>query len=342
MVLHVPDPVDRADAGRGDAGRADAGRGAGERLRAWRPAVPGVAEALQARFVRHAYPAHTHQVWTLLVVDAGAIRFDLERREHGAVPARVTLLPPHVAHTGRAGTAAGFAKRVVYLEPSVLGEELTPAAVGSPDLVDPLLRRRVGQLHAALAAQGEELEAESRLALVAERLREHLGQERAVPTPPSRGLAADLRDLLDAHLAEALTLRDAGRLLHAHPDHLVRAFTAAFALPPHRYVIGRRVEAARRRLLAGEAPAAVAVATGFHDQAHLTRHFARTLGTTPARYAASAGITSYGPASSTGAQPAIAPRAPAPSAGSSPTSGGPPPGSSSAPCAPTRSGTGRP
>jgi transcriptional regulator GlxA family with amidase domain len=30
--------------------------------------------------------------------------------------------------------------------------------------------------------------------------------------------------------------------------------------------------------------AEVAVATRFHDQAHLTRHFSRPLGTTPGRY----------------------------------------------------------
>jgi AraC-like DNA-binding protein len=54
---------------------------------------------------------------------------------------------------------------------------------------------------------------------------------------------------------------------------------------PHAYVIGRRIEAARRRLLRGDRPADVAVAVGFHDQAHLTRHFKRHTSVTPARYA---------------------------------------------------------
>jgi AraC-like DNA-binding protein len=99
-------------------------------------------------------------------------------------------------------------------------------------------------------------------------------------------VAHDLRDLLDSRVRDGLTLREAGELLHAHPDHLVRAFTAAFGLPPHRYLTGRRLDAARTRLLAGEPPAAVASAVGFHDQAHLTRHFRRLLGSTPGRYAA--------------------------------------------------------
>ena len=41
-------------------------------------------------------------------------------------------------------------------------------------------------------------------------------------------------------------------------------------------------------LLAGHRPAEVAVEVGFHDQAHLTRHFKRMLGVTPGAYAASA------------------------------------------------------
>jgi AraC-like DNA-binding protein len=242
--------------------------------------VPGIVEVFHARFTDHAYPEHAHDTWALLVVDEGAIRYDLDRHEHGALRPGVTLLPPHVAHTGRPATADGFRKRVLYLDTDVLDERLTGAAVAHPSLSDDLLRVRVAQLHDSL---GELLAAESRLALVGDRLRIHLGG--ADPAPPPDRLAADLRDLLDAHLVVGLTLRAAGDVLHAHPAHLVRRFTAAFGLPPHRYLTGRRVEAARGRLLAGQPIADVAVAVGFHDQAHLHRHFARLVGTTPARFA---------------------------------------------------------
>ena len=73
------------------------------------------------------------------------------------------------------------------------------------------------------------------------------------------------------------------------PAHLVRCFSTTFGIAPHRYLIGRRIDAARRKLLDGEPAARVAVEVGFHDQAHLTRHFRRYVGTTPARYASLAG-----------------------------------------------------
>lgn len=257
---------------------------AGATVRAWRPDVPGLAEVFHARFTHHAYPAHTHTAWTLLIVDDGAIRFDLDRHHHGAAGSAVTLLPPHVPHDGRAATPAGFGKRVLYLDPGLLGDDLIGAAVDHPTFADRQLRLRVHQLHRALERPGDALEAESRLALIGARIAARLSPAAASGRQPA-GLAGRLRELLDANVADGVTLRAAAAELHAHPTHLVRSFTAAFGLPPHRYLTGRRVELARRLLLAGQRPADVATAAGFYDQAHLTRQFRRYLGVSPGAYA---------------------------------------------------------
>ncbi|MEO3741879.1 AraC family transcriptional regulator [Plantactinospora sp. B5E13] len=266
------------------------------RVAAWRPAVAGVAEVFHADFVDHAYPAHTHDAWTLLIVDDGAIRYDLDRTEHGTVGAEVTLLPPHVAHDGRSATRHGFRKRVLYLDTSVLGEELIGAAVETPSLSDPQLRDRIHRLHRALVHPGDAFEAESRLAFVRERLSGHLRTRPGGGPPAPSGsatvatgqLAGRLRGLLDARLTTGITLVEAAATLAAHPTHLVRSFTRRYGLPPHRYLTGRRIDLARRLLLAGMPPAEVAVSAGFYDQAHLTRHFRRYLGVGPARFAAGA------------------------------------------------------
>ncbi|WP_432158297.1 AraC family transcriptional regulator [Streptomyces sp. bgisy153] len=257
-----------------------------QEVTAWRPRVPGVTEVFHARFTEHAYPMHVHDAWTLLIVDAGAVRYDLDRHEHGTPHDTVTLLPPHVPHNGSPATPDGFRKRVVYLDTGVLGEHLVGAAVDRPDLRDPLLRRRVGQLHTALARPGGELEAESRLTLVAERLRDSLRPARRTTPPRDPVLARRLRELLDARVRDGITLAEAARLVHAHPAHLVRAFSAAYGIPPHQYLTSRRVDLARRCLLDGLPPGEVATAAGFYDQAHLTRHFRKVVGVTPGRYRA--------------------------------------------------------
>jgi AraC-like DNA-binding protein len=259
---------------------------AGERVSAWRPAVPGVGEVLHAHFTEHAYPAHTHAYWTVLLVDTGGVSYELERTPRDAPPRSLTLLPPDVPHNGRAAVADGFDKRVVYLDERWLSLDLVGAAVREPTLLDDQLVGAVGRLHRVLASPGDELEAESQLAVISERMAQHLDssaeprQARAEPR-----LARQVRDLLDRDLTAVPTLESLSLTLDAHATQLIRAFGREYGLPPHRYVTGRRIDRARGLLLDGVPPAEAAALVGFYDQAHLTRHFRATLGVTPGAYA---------------------------------------------------------
>jgi AraC-like DNA-binding protein len=256
-------------------------------IRAWRPPVAGVAEVLHAHFPSHAYPTHTHDTWTVLMVDTGVVRFDLDRHEHGALPRHVMLLPPGVPHDGRSVTGDGFRKRVVYLEQDLIGVDRIGAAVDHPDWADGDLLGRVDRLHRAFDHPGDVFEAESGVALVADGIRQRLAGAPDVARRDA-ALARRLRDLLDDHVVEGVVLADLARDLGAHPSHLIRAFGQEYGIAPHRYLTGRRLDRARRLLLEGVAPAQAAPLAGFYDQAHLTRHFRRFLGITPAAYARSA------------------------------------------------------
>jgi AraC-like DNA-binding protein len=258
------------------------------RVRAWRPEVPGVVEVFHAHMTSHVYPMHTHESWTLLIIDDGMVRYDLHRHEHGALDQVVTLLPPQVPHNGRAATPAGFRKRVAYLDLAQLPASLIGKAADRPLLRDPALRHHIHQLHQVLDVPGEEFEAENRLAFITERLRTHLTPNRPAAAPGTSTMAHDLRDLIDARFREKVTLRDAANAIHAHPAHLVRMFSREFEISPHQYLTSRRVDLARGLLLAGMAPGAAAAEAGFYDQSHLSRHFTRALGVAPGRYAGSA------------------------------------------------------
>jgi AraC family transcriptional regulator len=74
--------------------------------------------------------------------------------------------------------------------------------------------------------------------------------------------------------------------------HFARQFRAATGLPPHQYVIARRVERARQLLEAGThlSLAEVAAHVGFSDQSQLGHHFKRLLGVTPGQLRRSARI----------------------------------------------------
>lgn len=254
-------------------------------IRAWKPRLAGVREVFHARFADHAYPPHVHDVWTLFIVDDGAIRYDLHRRHGGAEPPMVSILPPYVVHDGRGATSQGFRERVLYLETSVLDERLIGPAVDGPVIPGPGLREQVSALHDALTCADRELEAETRLAFVVARIAASFGEPVPDRSFAANGDQADhLRAFLDAHLFERVTIASAAAAIGAAPTQLARSFSAVFGIPPHAYVLGRRLEAARERILGGQALADVATEVGFCDQAHFSRRFTRHMGTTPGRF----------------------------------------------------------
>ena len=211
--------------------------------------------------------------------------YDLEPTHHDADRAGVTILPPHVAHDGRAATAQGFRKRVVYLE----SHWLPPASVGStvrnPTLADPQLVAAVSAQHGTLLLR-DDLEAETRLAAVHGRVIDHLlpsaptplnGRDQAwrgiphgaVSSPERTRIARRVREVLDADLVSPPSLASLAADLDVGASAVVRAFGLEFGLPPHRYLSGRRIDRARTLLLAGVPVADVAAEVGFHDQPHL-------------------------------------------------------------------------
>jgi AraC-like DNA-binding protein len=288
----------------------DGGRAGSCHVEAWVPPVPGITEVFHARMTGWAYPPHCHDTWAVLIVDAGAIGYTLDRRRAAADGETVTILPPGVVHDGRpAPGQRGFRKRELYLPLTFLPAALVGPAVDHTAIRDARLRQALAALHDCLASEGrpaawladhtEQLGVQARLEFVAERIAAHLGHWPPRREPEPR-LAGQLRDLLDEHLAEPVTLEAAAAQLGRSVPHLVRSFTREFGVSPHAYLIGRRVDAARHALLQGARPADVAADLGFYDQAHFTRHFKRHLAVTPARFA-------RGPGRPAGARPGCRP-----------------------------------
>ena len=82
------------------------------------------------------------------------------------------------------------------------------------------------------------------------------------------------------------TLEQMAGVVHLSPYHFARQFKATTGLPPHQYVIARRVERAQHLLRAdGELGLAdVALRAGFSDQSKFSFHFKRMVGITPRRF----------------------------------------------------------
>jgi len=268
---------------------------ASEVARYWRHAgVPGV-DLLRARYVTHRYTRHAHETFTFALIEEGIEEFSYGGTLLRAGPGGVALLNPDMVHTGQAGTPAGWAYRVLYPDPGLVGGVAADLGWqrGTPSFPETVVydagsARLLRAAHVA-AEHGDALASASLLrAALAGLLRAHArpGGRAGAERGPYRSPAAvrTVRDLLAGRLADPPSLDDLARESGMSPFALVRAFRAETGLPPHAYVNHLRVRLARRLLDGGVAPADVAAAAGFADQAHLTRHFKRVVGVPPRAY----------------------------------------------------------
>lgn len=98
-------------------------------------------------------------------------------------------------------------------------------------------------------------------------------------TPRQRRRA---EELLDQRLHGGVTLSELAAACDLSVRHFARAFQQSTGVPPHRWLIERRIEKARDLLVGSRLSLReVATACGFADQSHFTRTFTRATGASP-------------------------------------------------------------
>jgi len=106
--------------------------------------------------------------------------------------------------------------------------------------------------------------------------------ERKYPGGLSKAALRRVTDYIEDNLARNPTLAEICSMTHMSPFHFSRMFKLSIGLPPHQYVIRRRVERAKGLLMNTDLPLhEVACLSGFSDQSYLAKHTRRFLGAAP-------------------------------------------------------------
>jgi AraC-like DNA-binding protein len=90
------------------------------------------------------------------------------------------------------------------------------------------------------------------------------------------------KELMNSRLEEDISLAELASECRLSRSYFARAFKQTTGEAPHRWLMRRRVETAKRMLLQSDLPLSeIALAVGFADQSHLTKVFSRAVGATP-------------------------------------------------------------
>ncbi len=190
------------------------------------------------------------------------------------------IIAPGVVHACRPAGTTGHAYLVLAVDPALLADA-GPGPASPPPEPRAFDDRNAAALLIALdeaVSLGRENALPLLLAL-ARRL-----DIRAAPPPRPHPATLLAMAAIDAAPQEAHTLAGLSRLAGVSPFHLERLFLRDLGVPIGEYALARRVALAAARIEAGEPLAEAALAAGFYDQSHLTRHFRRRMGVTPGSY----------------------------------------------------------
>jgi AraC family transcriptional regulator len=191
---------------------------------------------------------------------------------------------------------------LLRLTPSLLKEAADAMGIGSLDadlapsihIRDPQIER-IGWMMQAEdhdAYPGGRLFTDSLASALAARLLSLQARHGAVASKPGRALPAwrlrNVIEYIEAHLDEDLTLAELATVAGFSLSHFKPLFRQAVGLPVHRFVLERRVERARMRLLeGGRSLTEIALEAGFSHPSHMARCMRRVLGLSPSQIAMS-------------------------------------------------------
>ncbi|MGU3399491.1 AraC family ligand binding domain-containing protein [Brucellaceae bacterium D45D] len=270
-----------------------------EHARFWRDMRFHDMECMKATFITHRFETHSHDSFSIGAIEEGCQFGMIGGEGEHTGPGSLYLINPGEPHDGRPGGRDGYRYRMVYPDMAVFGdmmEELTGRVFhGTPSFGRQLVRD--GQLSSAFlnahtrledgssALQGEE----TMFTVLCAMFMRH-GHSVAVSAVGREPVGVRrARDYIFDHFSEEITLNALADVSGLSRAHLIRAFRKYYFITPHAFQTDLRVRHARHllrdeRSFGDMTLADVALACGFADQAHLTRHFKARTGVTPAKF----------------------------------------------------------
>lgn len=147
--------------------------------------------------------------------------------------------------------------------------------------IDPLVAQLAVNIHAAGKEDTSRLYRDTLGAALAAQLGQIMSGAPVEQAGPEQRVAR-ATDYLEAHLAEDISLDDLAAAAAMSRFHFARVFRRSTSLPPHAYLVARRMERAKDLLRSSKLPIAeIAWRVGYANPAKFAAQFRKLTGSTP-------------------------------------------------------------
>ncbi len=254
-------------------------------------------EVMRAWYHTQAFARHTHPYFTLGIIRRGLGTLWAAGVTKTFRRGDILFIPPEEVHTGGTDARGGVLSYTALHIPAdlvAIAGDTQPSAVpakgfGITILRDPALATELRRIDAAVEAGTGAAAVESGITSAIDLFVRRYARKPLTEGRRGRGIPQfvhDVRIAIEDCFADnsRTSLTSLAASAGVSVFHLVREFKRASGLSPHQYLIQTRVRRAAEMLTRGARISDAAATVGFVDQSHLTTHFRKHVGLTPASW----------------------------------------------------------
>lgn len=252
----------------------------------------GGLEYLTAEYRTQDFPRHVHKQFLIGFIESGVHDVWCRGAWWHATSGTVATFAPDEPHFGGAGVENGWRQTMFYVPADLVCEVLQDESdrwrfgwdFRAPFHHNPKTAAQLKHLWRLLELEASTFEVEEALHEVLGHIFSTHSRFRSRPVAAAPRALERVREYIHTRADTSIQLNVLADIAGQSKRQLIAGFRRHYGMSPSRYCTQIRVERAQSLLNAGASIADVAVAAGFADQSHLTRHFRAVLGVTPARY----------------------------------------------------------
>jgi AraC-like DNA-binding protein len=236
------------------------------------------------------YKKHTHEEYSLGIVNKGKSSFWYEGKYEEVSPKTIVFIPPNLVHSCNPQQADHWKYKMLFINTAWIDDFMNSKerplfnypivkANGNPEIFN-LTNKMMEDLRKDVSP----LEKEENIIAIFDKMVGDFNQVKNKRFKKELPKLKTIKEYLHSNFFEKITLDHLEQVSGINKFHIIRLFKEEFNIPPHTYQTLLRINYAKKQLRKQRPITEVALEVGFYDQSHFNKVFKSHMGITPDRY----------------------------------------------------------